>query len=130
MKNTVSGTFGATSNLLSSVSKGILFLSDDAEYINAREEENHVDKPKDVIEGLGFGLKSTFTSISSGVKGVWEKPAEGVKKDGVKGLFVGGAKGLAGLVVKPVSGTIDFFAKTSEGIKNTAGAGNQAPPAR
>jgi len=30
-------------------------------------------------------------------------------------------KGLSGLVVKPISGALDFFSKTSEGIKNTAG---------
>jgi len=130
VRNTVSGTFGATSNLLSSVSKGLLFLSDDTEYINQREEENHIDRPKDVLEGLGYGLKSTFTSISSGVRGVWEKPIEGSKRDGVKGFMIGSAKGISGLVVKPVSGTIDFFAKTSEGIRNTAGSGAAIPPDR
>lgn len=28
-------------------------------------------------------------------------------------------KGVSGLVVKPISGALDFFSKTSEGIKNT-----------
>jgi len=32
----------------------------------------------------------------------------------------GAAKGLAGLIVKPVTGVIDFASKTTEGIKNNA----------
>jgi len=118
IKNTVQGTFGSAHKMLSSVSKGILFLADDAEYINKREEEN-LDKPKNVIEGLGYGVKSTLTSIASGITGVVENPYKGAKQDGVKGFFLGSYRGLAGLVVKPVSGTLDLFAKTSEGIKNT-----------
>jgi vacuolar protein sorting-associated protein 13A/C len=31
-------------------------------------------------------------------------------------------RGVSGLVVKPISGALDFFYKTSEGIKNTAGS--------
>jgi len=42
------------------------------------------------------------------------------KKDGALGFVKGAAKGLAGLVVKPVTGVIDFASKTTEGIKNQA----------
>ena len=34
IKNTVQGTFGSASKMLSSVSKGLLFITDDAEFIN------------------------------------------------------------------------------------------------
>jgi len=30
-------------------------------------------------------------------------------------------QGISGLVVKPISGTLDLISKTTEGIKNTAG---------
>lgn len=76
LKNTVQGTFGSASKLLSSVSKGLLFFTDDAEYINKREEQN-LDKPKNALEGVGFGLKSTFTGIASGITGVFENPIKG-----------------------------------------------------
>lgn len=36
----------------------------------------------------------------------------------MKGFFKGALKGLTGLVVKPLSGTLDLFSKTSEGFKN------------
>ena len=118
LKNTVQGTFGSTSKFISSVSKGLLFITDDMDYINKREEEN-MDKPKNVIDGVGLGLKSTFTGIASGITGVFENPYQGAKKDGVVGFMKGTYKGVSGLVVKPISGALDFFSKTSEGIKNT-----------
>lgn len=48
------------------------------------------------------------------------KPIESTKKEGVLGFFKGTAQGLAGLVVKPVTGVVDFASKTTEGLKNTA----------
>jgi hypothetical protein len=48
------------------------------------------------------------------------QPIQNAKKDGALGFFKGTALGLAGLVVKPVTGIIDFASKTTEGIKNNA----------
>jgi len=118
-QNTVQGFFGSTSKITYSLSKGLLFLTDDADYINKREEENR-EKPKNALEGLGLGLKSTFTGIASGVTGVIENPIRGAQEGGVKGFLVGTYKGTSGLIVKPISGAIDLISKTSEGIKNTA----------
>ncbi len=47
-----------------------------------------------------------------------EKPLEGAKSQGLKGLMTGTLKGLGGLVLMPVSGAIDLVSKTSEGFKN------------
>jgi hypothetical protein len=62
--------------MFSQVSKGLLFITDDIDYINKREEDN-MDKPKNVLEGVGYGLKSTFTGIASGITGVFENPYKG-----------------------------------------------------
>ena len=78
-----------------------------------------------MIEGVGYGLKSTFTGIASGITGVVTNPIMGAKRDGMRGLIKGTYKGFSGLVVKPISGALDFFSKTSEGIKNTAGPKEQ-----
>jgi vacuolar protein sorting-associated protein 13A/C len=87
-----------------------------------------MDKPKNAIEGVGYGLKSTFTGIASGITGVFENPYQGAKKEGVVGFMKGTYKGVSGLVLKPVSGALDFFSKTSEGIKNTASSENKEVP--
>lgn len=110
--------------MISSVSKGLLFITDDMDFINKREEDN-MDKPKNVLEGVGYGLKSTFTGIASGITGVIENPYAGAKKEGMTGFLKGTYKGVSGLVVKPISGALDFFSKTSEGIKNTASSSDK-----
>ena len=76
LKNTVEGTFGSVSKIFSSLSKGMLFLADDPEFINQREEDN-LEKPHNPIEGLGFGIKSTMTGVASGLTGVFESPIQG-----------------------------------------------------
>jgi vacuolar protein sorting-associated protein 13A/C len=49
---------------------------------------------------------------------VIEKPIEGAKSEGIKGLMTGILKGFGGLVIMPVSGAMDLVSKTSEGFKN------------
>jgi len=54
----------------------------------------------------------------SGVTGAFTAPVEGFQKDGAKGLLTGVVKGAAGLVVKPISGTLDIITKTTQGLSN------------
>jgi vacuolar protein sorting-associated protein 13A/C len=39
---------------------------------------------------------------------------------GIGGFFKGAFQGIAGLVIKPVTGAIDAASKTAEGLKSTA----------
>ncbi len=71
-------------------------------------------------DGLVKGFSNAGSSIWSGVSGVFTKPIEGAREDGVGGFFVGIGKGAAGFVSKTVSGTVDIVAKTSEGLDNQA----------
>ena len=68
-----------------------------------------MDKPKNVIEGIGFGISSMMSGIFYGVTDVVRKPLEGAKKEKLKGLGKGMLQGLGGLVAKPVSGVVDFI---------------------
>ena len=61
-------------------------------------------------------------SVGSGFKGVVSQPIEESRKNGFLGLLKGTAQGVTGLVVKPISGTLDFLSLTTEGIKNTSKA--------
>jgi len=58
-------------------------------------------------------------SVFSGVTDVVIKPYEGTKKNDIKGFGKGLFQGLAGLIIKPVSGILELVSKTTEGIKNT-----------
>jgi vacuolar protein sorting-associated protein 13A/C len=93
-------------------------ITSDGDYINERQKNAIQDRPSNVIEGVGYGLKSAFLGVATGITGVVENPIKGAKKEGVKGFGKGIYKGLTGLIVKPVSGAFDLVSKTSEGIKN------------
>jgi vacuolar protein sorting-associated protein 13A/C len=119
-KHTVHGTFGSTSSIFSSLSKGVLVIANDKDYMKERETNSHKERPENVIEGLGYGIKSAANSVKSGVTGLVNMPVKGAKDKGFKGFITGTLKGVTGLVAKPVSGAMDFISKTSEGIKNHA----------
>ena len=119
-KHTVQGTFGSTSSIFSSLSKGVLVIANDKDYMKEREANHYRDRPDNFIEGFGYGLESAAKSVGSGVTNLVRMPVVGAKKKGILGFFSGTVKGVTGLVVKPVSGVMDLISKTSEGIKNTA----------
>ncbi len=77
-------------------------------------------KPKNVLQGLQKGGKAVLHGFKEGITGLFTQPYENARKEGLLGLVKGAGKGLAGLVIKPVTGVIDFASKTTEGIKNNA----------
>ena len=70
-------------------------------------------KPKNILQGLEKGGKAVIYGFKEGITGVFTQPYENAKKEGVLGFMKGAAKGVAGLVVKPVTGIIDFASKTT-----------------
>ena len=119
VKHTVNGTFNSTSKIASGISQGILFLTQDDDYINEREQKKITEKPKDIMEGIGYGLSSVVGGVFYGLSDIILKPIQETKKEGiVNGLTKGVLKGLGGAIIKPISGVFDFVSKTTEGIKN------------
>lgn len=116
--NTAKGAFGSVSRIVNTISKSLLFLAGDEDFIDQREQ-NALDKPDNVLQGLAYGLKSTFTGVASGVTGIYQQPVKGARAGGVKGFVKGAVKGLGGAVVKPLSGGLDLLMKTSEGAHST-----------
>ncbi len=120
-KHTVDGTFNTTSKMTSGISKGMLLVLQDDEYINEREKKKITEKPSNVIEGIAFGLSSFVGGVFNGLTDVVTKPIEGAKKnkDTLKGFGKGLLQGLGGAVIKPISGAFDLVSKTAEGVKNS-----------
>eukprot|EP01017_Pseudomicrothorax_dubius_P042212 TRINITY_DN6857_c0_g1_i1.p1 TRINITY_DN6857_c0_g1~~TRINITY_DN6857_c0_g1_i1.p1 ORF type:complete len:355 (-),score=67.09 TRINITY_DN6857_c0_g1_i1:122-1186(-) len=119
VRNTVSGTAGSIGKITDSLSRGISALSMDKKFMEDRERMSQ-QKAHGVREGLKQGARAMVSSVTKGVTGVITQPVEGGSEGGFKGFAKGTAKGLTGLVVKPVTGILDFASKTSEGIKNRA----------
>ena len=117
LKNTVQGTFGTVSKLANSIATGIT-LTQDKDYLSGRQREK-MNKPKNVVDGVGMGFKVLFSNIGKGIAGVITEPIKGYKKKKIKGLLIGGARGLSGLIIKPMAGILDAASKAAEGVKNT-----------
>ena len=74
--NTAKGAIGFGSRFVNTISKSLLFLTDDDEYIQQREK---MEKPSNILTGFAYGLKSTVTGVASGVKGIVVNPIDGYK---------------------------------------------------
>ena len=119
LTNTFTGAFGTVESITGSIGNGITLLVDSDQNF-ARERENiKNDRSEHVIGGLANGAKSIANGVKNGFTGLFTEPAKGAEKNGLPGFLLGAAKGIGGLVFKPVSGVIDAASKTAEGIKNT-----------
>lgn len=54
-KNTFEGTFGVAEAFTGGISKLALVLNQDGDYLSIREEKIITEKPRNIVEGVGFG---------------------------------------------------------------------------
>jgi Vacuolar protein sorting-associated protein len=86
LKNTVQGTFGTVSKLANSLATGIT-LTQDREYLSGRQREK-MNKPKNIVDGVGMGFKVFFSNVGKGISGVVTEPIRGYKKRKLKGCLL------------------------------------------
>lgn len=60
-----------------------------------------------------YGFKDLGMGFYNGVTGVFEKPLDGLTKEGGFGFLKGIGLGVSGAVIKPVVGAIDLVTKTT-----------------
>ncbi|CAH0475270.1 unnamed protein product [Peronospora belbahrii] len=85
-------------------------------------EYNYVDYsprgPENVIEGAFAGVGALAHVFGSGFKDIIVKPAQGYREVGAKGAVIGLVKGLGGLIISPVVGTLVFADHLATGAYN------------
>lgn len=74
MKNTVEGSFGFVQSLSGQLSKLLLVAAIDEDYLGEREEKLLTEKPRNFVEGVGYGCQTAVESLKSGVFGVVYRP--------------------------------------------------------
>lgn len=62
------------------------------------------------------GTEALAQGVAFGVTGVVTKPMESARQNGLIGLANGVGRAFLGFVVQPVSGALDFFSMTVDGI--------------
>lgn len=91
----------------------------DKDYAIKHEEEVITERPKNFVEGLGYGARSALQVFPELLYGLVSRPVIETNRKGVYGFGLGMYEGIMGVPVKIVSGVLDLVAKTSEGVKNT-----------
>jgi curved DNA-binding protein CbpA len=96
---------------------------------NIDEEEEDADfnfddlfstrRPKDIMGGVGSGMKSIVKGVAAGAATLVAAPVMGARKEGVKGFAKGLGAGVIGCVVFPIWGTAVGATQIVRGAINT-----------
>ncbi|KAK1438468.1 hypothetical protein QVD17_04277 [Tagetes erecta] len=107
---------GMTSSTLASLSKGFAELSTDGQFMQLRSKQVWSRRITGVGDGFLQGTEALAQGVAFGVSGVLRKPVESARQNGLLGLAHGLGRACLGFVVQPVSGALDFFSLTVDGI--------------
>ncbi|GKU95669.1 hypothetical protein SLEP1_g9000 [Rubroshorea leprosula] len=107
---------GMTSSTLASLSKGFAELSTDGQFLQLRSKQVWSRRITGVGDGIIQGTEALAQGVAFGVSGVVTKPVESARQNGILGLAHGLGRAFLGIIVQPVSGALDFFSLTVDGI--------------
>ncbi|XP_034830205.1 intermembrane lipid transfer protein Vps13 isoform X2 [Maniola hyperantus] len=117
--HTVGGAAGAVSRITGAMGHGLAALSLDKDY-QRRRRDNINKPPTNLQEGLARSGKGLVMGVVDGVTGVFTKPFEGARDQGVEGFFKGLGVGAVGLVARPTAGVVDFASGSFDAVKRAA----------
>ena len=118
IQHTFTGALSTASKISAGLSKGMLNITKDDNFINNIERNRLINRNNNnIANNITTGIGYISEGVTSGITDVFLKPIEGVSQKGVKGFFGGAIKGIAGLVVKPISGVFEFISHSTDGIK-------------
>ena len=75
------------------------------------------EKPKNIVEGVGYGVKIVLKSVEGAILGVFVHPIKGAQRERAKEFIKGTWRGISGVFIKPIAGGLDSISKTTDGIK-------------
>ncbi|KAK9094958.1 hypothetical protein Scep_026427 [Stephania cephalantha] len=107
---------GMTSSTLASLSKGFAELSTDGQFLQLRSKQVWSRRITGVGDGVIQGTEALAQGVAFGVSGVVTKPVESARQYGLFGIAQGLGRAFLGFIVQPVSGALDFFSLTVDGI--------------
>ncbi|KAK3434687.1 hypothetical protein EUGRSUZ_D02142 [Eucalyptus grandis] len=107
---------GMASSTLASLSRGFAELSSDGQFLQLRSKQVRSRRITGVGDGILRGTEALAQGFAFGVSGVVTKPVESAKQSGPLGLAHGVGRAFLGIVVQPLSGALDFFSMTVDGV--------------
>ncbi|XP_043715720.1 uncharacterized protein LOC122664096 isoform X2 [Telopea speciosissima] len=107
---------GMTRSTLASLSKGFAELSTDGQFLQLRSKQVGSRRITGVSDGILRGTEALAQGVAFGVSGIVTKPVESARQHGFLGLAHGLGQAILGFIVQPVSGALDFFSLTVDGV--------------
>eukprot|EP00850_Spirogloea_muscicola_P002380 SM000009S23509 [mRNA] locus=s9:423530:451441:+ [translate_table: standard] len=107
---------GMTSSALGTLSKGAAELSQDGRFLRLRSHQDRTVRIRNMGDGLLYGTEAAARALARGVTGLVTRPVAGAVEGGVPGLVRGTVKAAVSVVVQPISGILDFFALSVDGL--------------
>ncbi|XP_062073801.1 uncharacterized protein LOC133778015 isoform X2 [Humulus lupulus] len=107
---------GMTSSTLASLSRGFAELSTDGQFMQLRSKQVWSRKITGVGDGIIQGTEAFAQGVAFGISGVVKRPMENARQNGLLGLAHGLGQAFIGFFAQPVSGALDFFSLTVDGI--------------
>lgn len=108
---------GMTSSTLASLGRGFAELSTDGQFLQLRSKQVSSRRITGVGDGFIQGTEAFAQGVAFGVSGVVRKPMESARQNGILGLARGLGNAFVGIIVQPMSGVLDFFSLTVNGIE-------------
>lgn len=108
MKGGVRGLFSSASAFTGFVNRSLAKVSMDKSII-ASQTKAAKHKPQHALQGLSFGLAELGKGVAKGVTGIVTKPIEGAMSDGAVGFVTGIGRGLVGKLLSFVCSFVCSF---------------------
>jgi len=125
IKHMSKGALTSINNVTSSLSRNMDRLCFD-ELHSLIQEERRANSPTHVTAGFQNAFGSLGLSLLGAVAGIVDHPLQNLSSantttEAITGLFTGIAKGVLGVVTKPIGGAMEFVSQASQGILQGSG---------
>ena len=112
-------TTGATGHLLQQASEGCKNTSGTT-FGQWVDEETSKSKANQggILDGICLGGKGLVLGVADGVTGLVRHPVQGAMESGGLGFVKGASRGLVGIVTSPLAGGLSFVSETTLGVSN------------
>lgn len=111
------GTLGSISAITESAANLTSKLTLDNAY-NSERNRIKSARANTVMTDMNRGMNQLGFSMKDSVAGVFNKPVEMGNQGGVGGAIKGSFVGLGGLIMKPITGLLDFASSATSNLKN------------
>lgn len=118
LSSTMDLTVGTVSRLSRGLATGLMAVTQGSEAVREHQREKIKFRPKNLLQGMGYGARALLKGVGEGVVGLVVKPIRGAQRSGLGGLLKGSYQGVSGLLARPVVGLLDLGSTTVEGLIN------------